>query len=126
MAAQTHFTELQELVKIFGQRARTHDLEIANNEKGADLESHVINRAHALLAAWGRLVHDRVAQGAGALPYQRFEDRVSDSALLRDFLDPTLTSASDDERRFCANRSMRDVEAAVDIQQEPSAIGTNS
>jgi Helicase conserved C-terminal domain len=126
MAAQTHFTELQELVKIFGQRARTHDLEIANNEKGADLESHVINRAHALLAAWGRLIHDRVAQGAGALPYQRFEDRVSDSALLRDFLDPTLTSASDDERRFCANRSMRDVEAAVDIQQEPSAIGTNS
>lgn len=123
--AQTHFTELQELVKIFGQRARMHDLEIATNEKGADLESHVIDRAQALLAAWLRIIHDRMTQGAGALPYQRFEDRVSDSALLRDFLDPTLASASDDERRFCANRSMRDVEAAVDILQENSTFGTN-
>lgn len=86
----------------------------------------MINRAHALLAAWGRLIHDRVAQGTGALPYQRFEDRVTDSALLRDFLDPTLENASADERRFCANRSMRDVEAAVDILQATSAIGTNS
>lgn len=126
MGAQTHLTELQELVKIFGERARVHDLETANNEKGADLENHVINRAHALLAAWARIIHDRVKQGAGPLPYQRFEDRVTDSALLRDFLDPSLEHASPDERRFCANRSMRDVEAAVDILQEPSAIDTNS
>ncbi len=126
MAAQTHLTELQELVKIFGQRARAHDIEIANTEKGSELESHVINRAHALLAAWGRLVHDRLVQGAGPLPYQRFEDRVIDSALLRDFLDPALARANADERRFCANRSMRDVEAAVDILHETSAIGTNS
>jgi hypothetical protein len=123
---QTHLTELQELVKIFGQRARSHDLEIANNEKGADLENHVIHRTHALLAAWGRIIHDRLVQGSGALPYQRYEDRVSDSALLRDFLDPTLEHASADERHFRANRSMRDVEPAVDILHEDSAIGTNT
>jgi hypothetical protein len=51
---------------------------------------------------------------------------VSDSALLRDFLDPTLEHASADERHFRANRSMRDVEPAVDILHEDSAIGTNT
>jgi hypothetical protein len=35
--------------------------------------------------------------------------------LLYDFLDPELASLPDIRRRFRANRSMRDVEASVDL-----------
>jgi hypothetical protein len=60
------------------------------------------------------------------LNYQKFEDTVSQFALIRDFMDPELSTLPPVHRRFRANRSMRDVEPPVDILPKPSQVGTNS
>jgi len=119
-AVQTHLTAVQDLVKIFGQRALNHDVVKAINGEGAELEDHVTNRAHALLADWAKIVLEKTKEGVG-LNYQKFEDAGGQSPLLRDFLDLKPIYS-----RFRANRSMRDVEPAVDILPQPSSLGTNS
>lgn len=124
-SVQSHHTALDELVKIFGRRALEHDVDAKNSGEGAELEAHVTNRAQALLADWQKIVRDNLAEGVG-LNYQKYEDGVSQSALIRDFLDPDLADLKPIYGRFRANRSMRDVEPAVDILPKPSAYGTNS
>jgi hypothetical protein len=124
-SVQTHYTAIQELAKIFGRRALGHDVEKESNGEGAEIEAYVINRANALLADWVKIVLDKLKENVG-LNYQKFEDGVSQSALIRDFLDAELENLPPVFRRFRANRSMRDVEPAVDILPKPSSIGTNA
>ena len=124
-SVQTYLTALQDLARIFGTRALNHDIEKAINGEGAQLEAHVVNRAHALLADWVKILLEKTKEGVG-LNYQKYEDTLSQSPLLRDFFDPDLAHLKPIYHRFRANRSMRDVEPAVDILPKPSATGTNS
>jgi hypothetical protein len=122
---QTHHTALLELTKHFGRRAMEHDVEKSTNGEGAELEAHVNHRAEALLADWVKIVIGKLNEGVG-LNYQKYEDTVSQSALIRDFMDPELADLPPVYGRFRANRSMRDVEPPVDILPKPSQVGTNS
>ncbi|MGE3312881.1 MAG: DISARM system helicase DrmA [Limisphaerales bacterium] len=122
---QTHYAALLELAKHFGRRALEHDVDKSTNGEGAELEAHVTNRAQALLADWVKIVIGKLNEGVG-LNYQKYEDTVSQSALIRDFMDPELANLPAVYRRFRANRSMRDVEPPVDIFPKPSQVGTNS
>lgn len=122
---QTHHTALLELTKHFGRRALEHDVEKSTNGEGAELEAHVNHRAEALLADWVKIVLGKLNEGVG-LNYQKYEDTVSQSALIRDFMDPELEDLPPVFRRFRANRSMRDVEPPVDIFPKSSQVGTNS
>ena len=124
-SVQSHHTALLELSKHFGRRALEHDVEKAMNGEGAELEAHVNHRAEALLADWVKIVIGKMQEGVG-LNYQKFEDTVSQFALIRDFMDPELSTLPPVHRRFRANRSMRDVEPPVDILPKPSQVGTNS
>ena len=116
---------MQELVKVFGERALNHDVEKAMNGEGAELEAQVTNRANTLLADWVKIVLEKAREGVG-LNYQKYEDALGQSPLLRDFLDADLGSLKPIYSRFRANRSMRDVEPAVDILPKPSSMGTNT
>lgn len=122
---QSQLTACQDLVKIFGQRAHHHDIEKSITGEGAQLEAYVTNRAHALMADWAKIVLVKTQEGVG-LNYQKYEDIVSQFPLLRDFLDPDLQHLKPIYSRFRANRSMRDVEPAVDILSKPSSSGTNA
>ena len=122
---QSQLTTCQDLVKIFGQRALHHDIEKSITGEGAELEAYVTNRAHALMADWAKIVLEKTQEGVG-LNYQKYEDTGSQSPLLRDFLDSDLQFLKPIYSRFRANRSMRDVEPAVDILSKPSTSGTNA
>jgi hypothetical protein len=124
-SVQKHYAVLLELAKQFGRRALEHDVDKSTNGEGAELEAHVTNLAQALLADWVEIVLSKTKEGVG-LNYQKFEDGVSQSALIRDFMDPELATMLPIYRRFRANRSMRDVEPPVDIFPKQSAVGTNS
>jgi hypothetical protein len=49
------------------------------------------------------------------LQYQQYEAGGA-KRLLYDFLDPELSGLTNQQRRFRANRSMRDVESPVDLR----------
>ena len=83
------------------------------------------DRANTLLADWVKIVLEKTREGVG-LNYQKHEDGLNQSPLLRDFLDPELAHLQPLYSRFRANRSMRDVEPAVDILPKPSSMGTNA
>ena len=115
---------LQDLVRVFGQRAKVHDVEKSTEAESSEDEAYVLNRAHALLADWVKVIHDKAKEGAG-MNYQKFEGGPTQAPLIRDFLDSDLPNLDPAFLRFRANRSMRDVEPAVDIQPEKSIRGTN-
>jgi hypothetical protein len=119
-----HLPELQEIVRVFAQRARIHDVDKASTQEGLDLEAKVDSLAQQLLSQWIALASKARNQG-GSLTYQKYEGQTGADALVRDFLDPDITQGDPLYRVFRANRSMRDVEAAVDILDIPSTIATN-
>ena len=78
-----------------------------------ELAARVRHRCNDLLDSWLRIAQQAQAEGSG-LQYQR-EENAPPRRLLYDFLDPDLPNLHPMQRRFRANRSMRDVEASVDI-----------
>ena len=120
---QLHHARLQEIVRIFSERARIHDLELSPTESDA-LARDVDDKAQALLADWCEIAREQAKQGIG-LNYQKYEDHTSMGVLLRDFLDSDLEKMKPIHHRFRANRSMREVETPVDILVEQSPTGTN-
>jgi hypothetical protein len=71
-------------------------------------------RIESLLDSWERVAKNDPSKDG--LAYQKFEeDQASKRPLLHMPLDPELLGADQHERRFVANRSMRDVEGAVDV-----------
>jgi hypothetical protein len=70
-------------------------------------------RIESLLDSW-EIVAKTDPVGAG-LTYQKYEEGRSQRALLYMPFDPELADKDRHERRFVANRSMRDVEHAVDV-----------
>ena len=77
------------------------------------LRQHVRGRVGDLLDDWVKIA-DRKNNTRAGLRYQKFEPG-NDAILLRDPLAPDLDGISPEERRFKANRSMRDVELSVNL-----------
>ncbi len=111
--AGSHLPVLQELVRLFAKRALMHDGYKETAELKA-LEAEVDDRAQDLLSKWCEIAAGAARDGGG-LGYQKYEGARQGETLIRDFLDPELEDKSDVFRSFRANRSMRDVEAGVDI-----------
>jgi hypothetical protein len=121
---QSYLPALQDLVRVFAKRARIHDIEKALSGEGDALAAHVDGLVQSLLAKWARIASQCANEG-GALSYQKYEGVRVGEALIRDFLDAELPTKQPLFRSFRANRSMRDVETAVDILPTQSTIGTN-
>jgi hypothetical protein len=121
---QSHLPELQNLVRVFSRRAKIHEVEKSMTIEGDDLAAHVDGLAQNLLAKWAKIAAQCASEG-GALTYQKYEGVRQGDALIRDFLDAELETKPALYRSFRANRSMRDVEPAVDIIPTKSSIRTN-
>ena len=96
----------------FADRARDHD----GNKDPAEAQKqrdYVLQSCRSLLDDWVKIASQLQSTNT-KLQYQMWET-AGPQRLLYDFLDPELASLPDIRRRFRANRSMRDVEASVDL-----------
>jgi hypothetical protein len=107
--AQRHL--LDPLADAFADRAAHHRDAMTATEQ-AELRAKVRDRCIDLLDSWCKVADAERAKNA---TLQYGTEVPSQPALLHDFLDEKLPSLSDDHRKFRANRSMRDVEASVDL-----------
>ncbi len=120
----SHLPALQEIARVFAERARTHDADKSASGEGTDIAQKVQEVVEELLSRWAG-VADALSRDGGTLVYQKSEGSRQGTALVHDFLDRDLETMEPVYRMFRANRSMRDVEAAVDILVKPSQRGTN-
>lgn len=93
-------------------RAADHNRALEPGER-EELRQRVRGRVADLLDDWVKIA-DRKNNTRAGLRYQKFEPG-NDAILLRDPLAPDLDAISPEERRFRANRSMRDVELSVNL-----------
>jgi hypothetical protein len=104
--------QLDEFAERFAERARNHD----RNLSAADaqrLRDQVLARCQNLLDDWFNIADEFRATNA-RLQYQRWEAGAA-QRLLYDLLEPELAGLPPARQQFRANRSMRDVEASVDL-----------
>ncbi|MBS2021774.1 MAG: helicase [Deltaproteobacteria bacterium] len=95
------------VAEALSRRAEGHDPERTPAEREA-LRQNVRGRVEDLLDSW-----DRTAVQKGDLQYYR--EVGAAARLLFDPLDPELANQTMDAAKFKANRSLRDVEASVDL-----------
>ena len=93
-------------------RAADHNRDLSQSER-EELRLSTRGRVADLLDDWEKIAERKDKTRAG-LRYQKYEQG-NDAILLRDPLSPDLDSISPEERRFKANRSMRDVELSVNL-----------
>jgi hypothetical protein len=107
-----HRNAFDPLITMLAERARDHAWP-PTNDRGQGIHDAVRDRCNNLLDAWLNIANEMVTT-TGKLQYQRDGDGPK---LLRPFLDPELETFAPnaDERKFRANRSMRDVEAAAEL-----------
>jgi len=105
-------SSLDEIAECFAGRAREHNLDLTPAER-EDLHATVLNLCNSLLDDWLRIAQ-QAQQDGSSIQYQR-EANTPPRHLLYEFLDPELEDRPLVHRRFRANRSMRDVEANVEI-----------
>lgn len=103
---------LDPLCQLVADRARDHKDEMTEQER-KELAAKVLHRCNELLDDWLRIAQKAQDEGA-ELQYQHEVTGIQ-RRLLYDFLAPELPDLTPTQRRFRANRSMRDVEASVDI-----------
>lgn len=110
----TERVALESMLHVLGDRASEHNAELSVAEK-SEIRGRVRRRVVDLLDAWANLVHAQQQQGI-ALQYNQ-DERAAPVALLRDFLDSELKTLPPEhwKKKFRANRSLRDVEASVNI-----------
>ena len=104
---------LSSVVDRFGERAFNHAK--LDNDVRTRLRQRVRQRCEDLLDDWTGVVQEQKKVGA-SLQYNPHE-RGAGPALLQDFLDPALKAlpAGNWKMKFRANRSLRDVEAEVNL-----------
>lgn len=98
---------------VLATRIEAHRKAEADDEPIDEAKLALRQRIDSLLDSWVRVAQNDPS-GAG-LAYQPFEDGQSKRPLLHMPLDPELRECDQHERRFVANRSMRDVEGSVDL-----------
>ena len=101
---------LSAIADVFADRAMAHR-NLTPAEQAA-VRDKVRNRCIDLLDTWFKLADGERKKGA-LLQYGT--ELPNQPALLHGFLDGGLATLPDDYRKFRANRSMRDVEASVDL-----------
>ena len=110
-AILTNRGALEQWAERFAERAARHSKDL-NAQEAQRLRDGVLQRCRALLSDWFSIAteyqHNNVQ-----LQYQS-EVGIA-KRLLYNPLDPELVSLRPEQRRFRANRSMRDVEPSVDI-----------
>ena len=107
------------LLHAFEERVRGQPVQ-DDAERDERLRS-IQRRVGDLLDSWTAIWQDYHASGA-AMQYQRYERGGAGKPLLREMLDTDFESGH--HRKFRANRSLRDVEPAVDlyVQDLPGAL----
>jgi hypothetical protein len=100
---------------VLAARAEAHRRSEEGDDPIDDTKARLRQRVEGLLDSWVRVAMDDRHKGEG-LAYQRYEEgQSSKRPLLRMPLDRDLAECDQHERRFTANRSMRDVEGTVDV-----------
>jgi hypothetical protein len=105
--------DLDWVAELFANRAEKHRSDLTAQQRH-ELKANVLHRCNDLLDAW-HTIAQKAQQAGSSLKYQKYESS-SARALLHGFLDPDLLTLPPIWRKFRANRSMRDVEASVDIR----------
>ena len=101
---------LNVVADVFADRAMDHRQ--MNSHDQAALRAKVRDRCIDLLDTWYKLADIERNKGA---QLQYGTELPNQPALLHGFLDEALAALADDYGKFRANRSMRDVEASVDL-----------
>jgi hypothetical protein len=97
----------------FAERAANHQQPPDDPERLQQLRDGVRARCVSLLDDWLNIAEE-LRQTNTSLKYQQWEEG-GGGRLLHDYLDPALQQLPEVYKRFRANRSMRDVEASVDL-----------
>lgn len=105
-------SSLGTVAEQFAERARGHSTDLTSAERD-ELYATVLHRCNALLDDWLKIAQ-QAQQDGSAIQYQREVNSIP-RRLLYEFLDPELEDRPPIHQRFRANRSMRDVEANVEI-----------
>lgn len=103
---------LTSFAEHFAARAANHHPP-DDAQRAQRLREGVLARCNSLLDDWLNIAAE-MHQTNTSLKYQQWEEG-SAARLLYDFLDPELLQLPEVRRHFRANRSMRDVEASVDL-----------
>jgi hypothetical protein len=103
---------LETFAAHFAERAQNH--KAMSVEDGQALHDKVLARCRSLLDDWLNIAQEFQRTNT-RLQYQQYEAGGA-KRLLYDFLDPELSGLTNQQRRFRANRSMRDVESPVDLR----------
>jgi ATP-dependent helicase YprA (DUF1998 family) len=107
-------SELERVARIFAERAEHHSVDLQDDEvERQKLYDHVKQTCDQLLDAWMRIA--LMAEREGSRVDYQLEDRTAPRRLLYEFLHPDLPALTDLQKKFRANRSMRDVEPAVEV-----------
>jgi len=117
-AIAQHRTALDRCARVFAKRAEGHRQFDDPNQR-REMVDHVAHLCTSLLDDWRRVADEARAGGSGTLLYQPWEESRTGVRLLHDLLDPALDGLQDHQRRFRANRSMRDVESTVELTVMP-------
>jgi hypothetical protein len=102
-------SELDQVAKLFSDRCLAHK---ENSEENA---SKIRARCRDLLDTWLKLQHRANSAGLNLQYQEEMRQGANSVRLLHDFLSHDLPEPQADFHKFRANRSMRDVEAAVKI-----------
>jgi hypothetical protein len=111
MKIRVEKTSLNFVIETLAKRAQTHDPELPAAEADA-LYLNVKDRVLDLFSNWQNIAEEFYDTGI-QLQYQT--EVGGAQRLLYEFLNPDLKTLSPARRKFCANRSMRDVEPNVNL-----------
>ncbi len=111
VAMVTERAAVDVIAAVLAARAKAHRGLRADEE--ARLDAHVRSRVSDLLDSWATIAKEKQDKGA-RLVYQPYENAAG-PPLLHTPLDPELATLSQDERKFRAPRSLRDVEPSVNL-----------
>ncbi|MCD4654438.1 DISARM system helicase DrmA, partial [bacterium] len=100
----------QQLLDIFLERVRNQPF--ADEKEQQERERSVQNRIAELLDAWKKIIKYYRDDGV-RVQYQKYEGRSTDRPFLRDMLNTDFELP--EQKKFRANRSMRDVEPQVNL-----------
>lgn len=113
-----HRTALDRFALMFARRAEIHR-HFDDPAQRQQLVAHVMHLCTSLLDDWRRVADETRSGGSGTLIYQPWEESRTGTKLLHELLDPALGDLQEHQRRFRANRSMRDVEPTVELSVMP-------
>ena len=105
-------TELDAVAERFAERASEHDTDLSDAERQA-LRASVRQLCGDLLDDWLKIAQKSQQEGS-SIQYQK-EANTPPRRLLYEFMHPDLVDLHPIQRRFRANRSMRDVEPTVEV-----------